>query len=56
MSVEPTIEHAAQQQSIQKIQMTTIYHNPNCGTSRNTWPSFTKEDGAVVINEKGQRV
>ena len=36
MPVEPTIGHAAQQQSIQKIQMTTIYHNPNCGTSRNT--------------------
>ena len=47
--------------------MVTIFHNPMCGTSRNTLAildilvepqrgAFAKEDGEVVINEKGLRV
>jgi hypothetical protein len=42
----------------------TIYHNPACGTSRNTGagafdlldnpiPSFVKEDGEAVTRAKG---
>ena len=44
------IEVRPQAQSI-KIHMVKIFHNPKCGTSRNTLAH-----GEVVINEKGERV
>ena len=34
----------------------TIYHNPECGTSRNAFELITKENGEVVIDAKGKRV
>ena len=40
----------------------TIYHNPACGTWRNTLAlmpqqaAFTQEDGEVLIDAQGQRV